>query len=63
VIKNIKEAAKYKVSKRNSISLRILEDDLVEIKKKALIEGIPYQTLIGSVIHKYLNGRPNSKVD
>lgn len=55
-IKTIKEAAKYKVSKRSVISLRVLEDDLIKIKKKALIDGIPYQTLISSIIHKYLNG-------
>ena len=31
--------------------------DLESIQKRALEEGIPYQTLIASVLHKYLNGR------
>ena len=37
------------------ISLRISENDLIKLKMKASEEGIPYQTLIGSIIHKYVN--------
>lgn len=55
-IKEIKKSAEIKISKRQPISIRILEDDLRKIKRQALDEGIPYQTLIGSIIHKYLNG-------
>lgn len=55
-IKEIKNAVEVKVSKRKPINIRVLEDDLRKIKKQALIEGVPYQTLIGSIIHKYLNG-------
>ena len=43
-------------TKRKAINLRILESDLREIKNKALEDGIPYQTLITSIIHKYVNG-------
>ena len=43
-------------TKRKAISLRILESDLAKVKARAIIEGIPYQSLIGSVIHKYVNG-------
>lgn len=32
------------------------ERDLVQIQKKAIDEGLPYQTLISSVLHKYING-------
>ena len=32
------------------------ERDLVRIQKKAIEEGLPYQTLISSVLHKYING-------
>lgn len=46
--------------KRKPINLRILEHDLYLLKKQALIEGIPYQTLIGSVIHKYVRGLTRS---
>ena len=43
------------LSKRKAISIRVLESDLHLVKRKALAEGIPYQTLITSVIHKYAN--------
>lgn len=45
-----------KVSKRKPVNLRILESDLTKLKAQALQEGIPYQTLIGSILHKYVNG-------
>ena len=37
---------------RVKISLRIPETDLQRLKAKALREGMPYQTLIGSILHK-----------
>jgi predicted DNA binding CopG/RHH family protein len=37
---------------RVKISLRIAESDLLRLKAKALREGMPYQTLIGSILHK-----------
>ena len=39
------------------ISVRLAERDLVHFKKKAVAEGLPYETLIASVLHKYINGR------
>jgi len=52
-IKEITKAAQEKKRKK-LISLRINEDDLSQIKIKASDIGIPYQTLIGSVIHQYV---------
>jgi len=40
--------------KNRSISLRISSFDLGMLKKKASTQGIPYQTLINSVLHKYI---------
>jgi predicted DNA binding CopG/RHH family protein len=37
---------------RVKISLRIAESDLLRLKAKAMREGMPYQTLIGSILHK-----------
>jgi hypothetical protein len=37
---------------RVKISLRIPESDLLRLKAKAMREGMPYQTLIGSILHK-----------
>ncbi|MCX7039874.1 MAG: antitoxin, partial [Spirochaetes bacterium] len=33
------------------------ENDLMELQKKAVRDGLPYQTLISSVLHKFINGR------
>ncbi|MBN2007936.1 antitoxin [candidate division KSB1 bacterium] len=43
--------------KNKSISLRISNFDLEKLKEKANNEGIPYQTLINSVLHKYVTNQ------
>lgn len=45
-----------KKPKNKSITLRLNDSDLTAIKIKATIQGIPYQTLISSILHQYLNG-------
>lgn len=47
--------ATFKKDKR--INIRISNKDLVAIQKRALEEGLPYQTLIASLLHKYVSGR------
>jgi len=42
--------------KRKQVNFRINENDLEKLKSKALIDGIPYQTLLNSIVHKFLNG-------
>lgn len=39
------------------INIRLSSRDLRGLQKKALAEGIPYQTLVASIIHKYIEGR------
>ena len=39
------------------INIRIASRDLRALQRRALAEGIPYQTLISSVLHKYAEGR------
>ena len=39
------------------VNIRISKKDLEALQSRALEEGIPYQTLIGSVLHKYVDGR------
>ena len=48
-------ATTFKKDKR--INIRISNRDLQALKKRALSEGIPYQTLIASVLHKYIDKR------
>jgi predicted DNA binding CopG/RHH family protein len=62
-VKNIKqekekaiEAARNTLKKDKRINLRLTQKDYHQIQIKAIEEGIPYQTLISSIIHKYLNG-------
>ncbi|MBI5251052.1 MAG: antitoxin [Desulfomonile tiedjei] len=51
--------ATFKKDKR--VNIRMSQKDLVAIQKKALEEGIPYQTLLSSIIHKYVSGRLTEK--
>ncbi len=39
------------------INIRLSSKDLRGLQKRALVEGIPYQTLVASVLHKYVEGR------
>jgi len=43
--------------KDRRINIRLSNKDLLAIQKRALEEGIPYQTLISSLIHKYVSDR------
>lgn len=43
--------------KNKSISLRISNFDLEKLKEKANNEGVPYQTLINSILHKYITNQ------
>ena len=58
-----KETARYRgyakatFKKDRRINIRISGRDLEAIQKRAVMEGIPYQTLIASVLHKYASGR------
>jgi predicted DNA binding CopG/RHH family protein len=52
-----KNIARAQLKKDQRISLRISENDLKGLQKKAYEEGIPYQTFITSILHKYLTGR------
>lgn len=49
-------AAKETLKKNKHVHLRMSEADLEGIKTKAAREGIPYQTLIASIVHKYIIG-------
>ncbi|VAW92018.1 hypothetical protein MNBD_GAMMA22-1258 [hydrothermal vent metagenome] len=61
------EIAKYKAAAQNTfkkdkrVNIRISKMDLDLLQEKALIEGLPYQTLMSSVLHKYVTGRLKEK--
>jgi predicted DNA binding CopG/RHH family protein len=54
--KQIQEAATNTFKKDKRINIRISSRDLDAIQKRALVEGIPYQTLVSSILHKYVSG-------
>jgi predicted DNA binding CopG/RHH family protein len=56
-IKKAREIARATFIKSERMNIRISPKDLKGLKVKALEEGIPYQTLVSSIIHKYLSGR------
>jgi predicted DNA binding CopG/RHH family protein len=56
-----KEYAGAAFRKDKRVNIRLSQSDLVAIQKRAAEEGIPYQTLISSVLHKYVSGRLSEK--
>jgi predicted DNA binding CopG/RHH family protein len=51
------EYAEAMFKKDARINVRLSSKDLRGLQKKALAEGIPYQTLVASILHKYVEGR------
>jgi len=55
VISEMREAARNTLNKNRNINIRITERTLHGLRRKAVEEGIPYQTLAASVLHKYVS--------
>jgi predicted DNA binding CopG/RHH family protein len=55
--KELQQYAKAAQRKDKRVNIRISGNDLEQLQHRAVHEGIPYQTLISSVLHKFLNGR------
>ena len=56
-----REAARNTFNKTRRVNLRVTERDFNLAHSRAREEGVPYQTLLSSVIHKYLSGRLTEK--
>ena len=52
-----KAAASATFLKERRVNIRLSSPDLMDIQARALEEGLPYQTFIASVLHKYVSGR------
>jgi predicted DNA binding CopG/RHH family protein len=52
-----RKAAEATFTKDSRINIRISSKDLRALQKRALVEGLPYQTLVASVLHKYVEGQ------
>lgn len=53
----LREAARATGAKDRRVNIRLSSADLQGLKARALDEGVPYQTLMSSVLHKYVSGR------
>lgn len=53
----LRAAARATALKDKRVNIRLSSIDLQDIQAKAMVEGLPYQTLIASVLHKYVTGR------
>jgi len=51
----LKLVAKNTLDKTRNINIRVTQKILYKLKRKAMEEGIPYQTLVSSILHKYAN--------
>lgn len=54
--KMLQATAEETFKKDKRINIRISSRDLESLQRRALEEGIPYQTLVSSVLHKYVSG-------
>ncbi len=51
------QIARNTILKNKRINIRISERDLTKLKSKSVEEGMPYQTLVSSILHKYISGK------
>jgi len=60
LLKRKRELSRYArntLKKDKRLNIRISERDLSELQKKAVSEGLPYQTFVSSIIHKFVTGK------
>ena len=62
-IDRYREYAKHTLQKNKRINIRISERDLIHIQRKAVEQGLPYQTFISSILHKFITGRLTEKIN
>jgi predicted DNA binding CopG/RHH family protein len=62
-IKKHQQYAKNTLRKDRRVNIRISSRDLEALQTKAVEDGIPYQTLMGSILHRFIAGRLIAAVD
>ena len=60
-LKSFRESARATFIKDRRVNVRLSSPDLMDIQTRAAEEGVPYQTLIASVLHKFVTGRFTEK--
>ncbi len=54
--KRLQKIAKYTLAKIKNVNLRVSQKTLIKLKAKAAEQGLPYQTLAASILHRYATG-------
>ena len=57
LVQHYSEIAVAQRNRNKNVSMRLSNDDFLLVKSKAIEEGMPYQVLLASVIHKWLHGK------
>ena len=60
-LRRSRDYARATLAKNKRVNIRLSTQDLTEIQTRAAEEGVPYQTLISSVLHKFVTGRFSEK--
>lgn len=55
ILRQYREVARHTLARTKNINIRLSERDLLKLKAKAAEKGIPYQTLVASILHQYGN--------
>ena len=55
-LRKYQEAARQMMKKDSRLNIRISSNDLKSLQKRAMEEGLPYQTFVSSLLHKYVTG-------
>ena len=55
--RSLEAAARRTLKKDKRINIRISSRDLEKLQKRAVMDGVPYQTLISSTLHKFVTGK------
>lgn len=56
-LERLRESARATALKDRRVNIRLSSADLSDVKERALQQGVPYQTLIASVVHRYVTGQ------
>ena len=56
-LRRYQEYARATLTKNRRVNIRVSTQDVSDIQARAVEEGMPYQTLMASVLHKFATGR------
>ena len=56
-LRKYRQAARQMLKKDARLNIRISSQDLKSLQRRAMVEGLPYQTFVSSLLHKYVAGR------